>query len=219
MAPIAKNGSLSRYTAAKGMIPIEKNIIVVDERGTRYEATYLKRAKGLVKKGRARFLSENMICLACPPNHMEDNIMTDTYTSETSKSAELSVSYILSRLEAIQQDTDYLHEAIATLTQMSDGNTPHTPGDIAGQAKAEAIGQIVCCRETTNQQMIQLYHRMYEDLSPNPQSFNPLEFMKASNHMQGPQNCWTSGGFDDAMKFMHGMRNAWSSDHSANPTD
>ena len=147
--------------------------------------------------------------------------MTDTYASETSKSAELSVSYILSRLEAIQQDTDYLHEAIATLTQMSDsdGNTPYAPGDLAGQAKAEAIGRIVCCRETTNQQMIQLYQRIYEDLSPNPKSFSLPEFMKASNHTQGPQKDWTPGGFDDTMKFMHGMRNSWTSNPSTNSKD
>ena len=30
------------------MIPIEKNIVVVDEQGNEYEATYPKRAKGLV---------------------------------------------------------------------------------------------------------------------------------------------------------------------------
>ena len=45
------------------MTPIEKNIIVVDEQGKTYEATYPKRAKGLVKNGRARFIDENKICL------------------------------------------------------------------------------------------------------------------------------------------------------------
>ena len=60
------------------MIPIEKNILVVDEQGNEYEATYPKRARGLVKNGRARFLSENKICLACPPiTDLEDNEMTD----------------------------------------------------------------------------------------------------------------------------------------------
>ena len=63
------------------MTPIEKNIIVVDEQGNILEATYPKRAKGLVKKGRARFIAESKICLACPPNifleenEMENNIM------------------------------------------------------------------------------------------------------------------------------------------------
>ena len=47
---------------------MEKNIIVVDEQGNQYEATYPKRAKGLVKNGRARFVDEHTICLACPPS-------------------------------------------------------------------------------------------------------------------------------------------------------
>ena len=64
----------------KGATPIEKNVIVVDEQGNEYEATYPKRAKGLVKNGRARFVDENKICLACPPdkilegNNMSNNI-------------------------------------------------------------------------------------------------------------------------------------------------
>ncbi|MBR2474305.1 MAG: hypothetical protein IKB51_04685 [Clostridia bacterium] len=60
------------------MTPIEKNIVVVDEQGNILEATYPKRASGLVKKGRARFISENMICLACPPEKMEENKMSNT---------------------------------------------------------------------------------------------------------------------------------------------
>jgi hypothetical protein len=56
-----------------GKIPMEKNIIVVDEQGNDYDPTYPKRAKGLVKNGRARFISEKKICLACPPNRkLED---------------------------------------------------------------------------------------------------------------------------------------------------
>ncbi|MBO5906935.1 MAG: hypothetical protein J6Q85_02120, partial [Clostridia bacterium] len=31
-----------------------------------------------VKKGRARFISESMICLACPPRKMEENEMSNT---------------------------------------------------------------------------------------------------------------------------------------------
>ena len=63
------------------MVPIAKNIIVVDEQGNEYEATYPKRAKGLVKHGRARFVSENKICLACPPNTiLEDTVMSNKST-------------------------------------------------------------------------------------------------------------------------------------------
>ena len=45
------------------MIPIEKNIIVSDVNGRRIGATYPKRAKGLVKNGRAEFISDHEIRL------------------------------------------------------------------------------------------------------------------------------------------------------------
>ena len=45
------------------MIPIEKNIIVSDINGRRIGATYPKRAKGLVKNGRAEFISDQEIRL------------------------------------------------------------------------------------------------------------------------------------------------------------
>jgi DNA segregation ATPase FtsK/SpoIIIE-like protein len=63
------------------MTPIEKNIIVVDEQGNTLEATYPKRAKGLVKKGRARFISGNVICLACPPEKLEENAMSNNVSN------------------------------------------------------------------------------------------------------------------------------------------
>lgn len=83
---MTKNGihCISKNLTAKGMIPITKNILVVDEQGNEYEATWPKRARGLVKNGRARFLSENMICLACPPGiDMEDNEMTNIIMTDT----------------------------------------------------------------------------------------------------------------------------------------
>ena len=77
------------------MTPIEKNIIVVDEQGKTYEATYPKRAKGLVKNGRARFIDENKICLLCPPNtKLEDNDMSNTEN--------FSIEYILKQIDALQ---------------------------------------------------------------------------------------------------------------------
>jgi hypothetical protein len=63
----------------KGMTPIAKNISVTDELGQHYESTYFKRANGLVKHGRARWLNEQTICLACPPikNETEDSPMEE----------------------------------------------------------------------------------------------------------------------------------------------
>lgn len=139
------------------MTPIEKNIIVVDEQGNEYEATWPRRAKGLVKNGRARFLSENKICLACPPDlDLEDKGMTEN----------TDIGYIFRQLEEIQKQTGYLSEALAALKQMpeSDSGEPGSPGNIAEQEIARSIGDIVRCRETTNQKLIEFYGMVYRDL-------------------------------------------------------
>lgn len=68
-----------------------KNVSVLDEQGNCIGATYPKRAKGLVKHGRARFIDENVISLinepACPPdidnseeNTMDNNIQINDKT-------------------------------------------------------------------------------------------------------------------------------------------
>jgi hypothetical protein len=51
--------------------------------GNVYEATYPKRAKGLVKNGRARYITDNKIVLARPPEiKTEDNTMSEnTYNA------------------------------------------------------------------------------------------------------------------------------------------
>lgn len=50
---------------------------------------------------------------------------------------------------------------------MSDGDSGDSgsPGNVQGQAKAEAFGVIVKSRETTNQQILRLYEKMYMELS------------------------------------------------------
>ena len=138
------------------MTPIEKNIRVVDEQGNEYEATWPRRARGLVKHGRARFISENTICLACPPNTiLEDTEMND----------KADMTWLLQQIAAIQSDTEYLKEGLAHLSQMNVGGktAPYEPEDVAGRAKAEALRDIIRCRETTNQQLLRLYEKMYDD--------------------------------------------------------
>ncbi len=55
---------------------------------------------------------------------------------------------------------------------MDDGDSGDgdSPGNILGQAKAQAFGDIVRCRETTNQQLLKLYEKMYDDLKPHSNS-------------------------------------------------
>lgn len=145
------------------MIPIGKNIIVVDEQGNYYEATYPKRAKGLVKNGRARFIDENTICLACPPCDMEDNNMsnnTENMAIDTKPTEKLTMEYVLGQIEKIATETEYLHNAISELSKTNSVG----PGDVGTQEKAHALGEIVTSREHTNQRLLSLYEKMYDDL-------------------------------------------------------
>ena len=89
--------------------------------------------------------------------------------SENIKSESIySIDYIISQIAKIQEQTEYLNKALEQLSQMSDGDSGSSgaPGNILGEAKAQAIGDVVRCRETTNQQMLSLYEKMYHDLRP-----------------------------------------------------
>ena len=138
------------------MTPIEKNIIVVDEQGNHYGATYPKRARGLVKHGRARFMDEHTICLACPPeNETEDNEMSEHI--ETVTAEKYNLAYVLEQLERIAADTAYLREAVEKCAAANDGI-------------GMALGNMVESRERTNQKLIDFYQQMYKDLKPGPSS-------------------------------------------------
>ncbi len=154
------------------MIPIEKNIIVVDEQGNEYEATYPKRAKGLVKNGRARFIDEKTICLACPPKiELEDKTMSEnknviveaTAKTPIEEPQKLTINYVLEQIEKIQNQTDHIGMALAALGNMVPKTNSTTP-DVAGAEQAEAIAEVVESREATNQKLIALYEKMYDDL-------------------------------------------------------
>ena len=146
---------------------MEKNIKVVDEHGKSYGSTWPKRARGLVKNGRARFISDDTIVLRAPPNeNLEEQPMSEHNTPFTGE-VEYSIPYILYQIALIQSDTAYLSEVAGKLAAMSDGDSGEagSPGNIQGQAKAEALGDIIKCRETTNQQILRLYEKMYDDLT------------------------------------------------------
>ena len=139
----------------------ERSIEVVDEAGNVYEPTWPKRAKGLVKNGRARFVEENRICLACPPDtKTEDEHMSNSIFGE------MTVADILTRINNIVNQTSYIGEAYEAFKTMGDGDSGDcgAPGNIMGKAKAEAIAAVVQCRENTNQQILRLYEKMYDDM-------------------------------------------------------
>lgn len=87
----------------------------------------------------------------------------NTTINNTAGNDKLTVNYILEQLEKIRTDTEYLHQAISQLGQL--GNA-QIPGDVAGAAKAEALGNVVKCRETTNQKLIAFYEKLYSELNP-----------------------------------------------------
>ncbi len=153
MVPITKNDISEKANQYKGgATPIEKNVIVVDEQGNEYEATYPKRAKGLVKNGRARFVDENKICLACPP----DKILEEEKVEEN----KLTAREIFEAIDALTKGSGHLESALKQLeTVRSDGI-----GDIGAQARAQAIAKTVECRETTIQKVLSMYMKMYDDL-------------------------------------------------------
>lgn len=126
---------------------------------------------------------------------MSDLNMT-AHTDSTE--VEYSIPYILKQIAAIQQERSYLDDVLLALTEMPNGDSGDTgsPGNLMGQAKAEALGRIVHNREATNQQMLRLYEKMYDSLNPNPpQSFNPMDWMRnMGNNMGGMPNGWAPGG-------------------------
>ena len=142
------------------MTPIEKNVRVVDEQGNEYEATYPKRAKGLVKNGRARFVGENKICLACPPfENVEDNKMTDTEIKVDETTGEVkevpskyTLDYAFEQLERIREESSkFAVETREKISEIKSGG----PGDIGAQAAGEALLALV-------QEQEQIYHRMID---------------------------------------------------------
>ena len=138
---------------------MEKNITVVDEQGNQYEATYPKRAKGLVKHGRARFVDEYTICLACPPQiETEDNTMSENTTkTESMATKKYTIEYILEQIEKIAADTAYLLEAVKECSN-----------PVGGEACAMALGNMVEHREKTNRQLIAFYQEVYSNLKSAP---------------------------------------------------
>ena len=154
---------------AKGMIPIEKNIIVVDDNGTVLESTWLKRANGLVKKGRARWLDEKTICrLACPPEQMEDNRMengkqTEVITEHSTATEDagtggMTVESLLNRMDAVRQEMLSMKELARTMEAIANQGSEDDAGHIA-----EATSQAFIARETTCQQQLRFLERVYND--------------------------------------------------------
>lgn len=134
-----------------------KWITVMDSQGHTYKPTYPKRAKGLVKKGRARFVDENTICLTCPPEWEETSMMPN----HEAVPMNLTAVQIFEELQKMRQDTAHLQLALEKLEKVPTGENADS---ITCQEKISAIESVVTAREETNQALIRLYEKMYDDV-------------------------------------------------------
>jgi len=154
-----------------------KNVNVVDDLGNRYVPTYAKRAKGLVKNGRARWVDENTICLACPPDDMNledakmdknkispvDGMVVEVRDSEMSAVRNgITLMDILERMDKIIAQGEGLRDIVFEIGNLPVNESPE--GGLDGQARAQAIESIVCSREANNERMLKMLDKMYEDM-------------------------------------------------------
>ena len=178
-----KNGNRETEASAP-----QKTVQVTDEAGNRYEATYPKRAKGLVKHGRARFTDESQteIILTCPPNQnliLEDHTMTEQNTNiratenetvvanentATEKNApQLTAKEIFDQITVLQrQIVESSYNALYRLTDATNGicgDGCFESDDAKGEA-IESVASTFRLREETYQTMLKLYQQMYNDL-------------------------------------------------------
>lgn len=167
--------------------PAALKIEVVDSSGKIIGRTYEKRAKGLVKKGRARFTDENRITLLPSEDaheytdtegyKMDERINTENIENISEENSQYTIESVMQCMKKILDDTQYIKDAIFNVTEIPSGDAGDcgSPGDIAGKAKAEAISTIVREREDTNQKLIDFYNKVYNDLKAQQFSASDVE--------------------------------------------
>ena len=73
----------------------------------------------------------------------------------------LSIDYVLAQIEKIVENTAYIESALGSLASVESVS----PGDIGAEEKAKGIADVVKCRETTNQQLLAFYTKVFNDLT------------------------------------------------------
>ena len=150
-----------------------KNVSVIDESGRLIGTTYPKRARGLVKNGRARYAScetEDTICLTCPPDILADKTMTEESLNTVTRTP--SAEYALQMLESIALDTEALKRAVSQVSNETDNGIAH----------------MIEAREKTNRELIAFYTRMYDDYkpaAPNRKSNTVARFIEIADMVKG----------------------------------
>ena len=135
----------------------KKTVIVIDEQGNKLESTYPKRAKGLIKNGRARVVDENTICLVDLPKQiiLEDNKMNNNNINlEENKEVKIDLTYIMSKIDEI---TKMNLELI------------NNPG-LANMSVVPGTKNPIQCICETNNRMIDFLQEIYKSLQPREDS-------------------------------------------------
>ena len=148
----------------KGETPMKKNVVVVDEFGHEYEATYPKRAKGLVKSGRARFVDANRICLLRPPEqNLEDKHMEQNTSALTAREIFDQIVKLQNDLKNIRETTELI-QTIRDTNQYNGNDSVELDPQVV-TAKIDALVDVFESREGTYQQMLSVYEKMYDDVT------------------------------------------------------
>ena len=135
----------------------KKTVIVIDEQGNKLESTYPKRAKGLIKNGRARVVDENTICLVDLPKHiiLEENKMNNNNINlEEKKEVKIDLVYIINKIDEITK---------MNLELVSNK-------DLADMSVVPGAKNPVQCICETNNKMIDFLQNIYKELLPKKES-------------------------------------------------
>ena len=135
----------------------KKTVIVIDEQGNKLESTYPKRAKGLIKNGRARVVDENTICLVDLPKNiiLEENKMNNNNINlEENKEVKIDLSYIMNKIDEITKMN------LSLINGQDFGEMSVVPG-------AKNPVQSIC---ETNNKMIDFLQDIYKSIQPKQES-------------------------------------------------
>ena len=129
----------------------KKTVIVIDEQGNKLESTYPKRARGLIKNGRARVVDESTICLVNLPKNilLEENKMNNNYINlQENNEVRIDLSYIMNKIdEIIRMNWDLINNQ-----------------DFANMSVVPETKNPVQCICETNNKMIDFLQDIYKTL-------------------------------------------------------
>ena len=88
---------------------------------------------------------------------MSENIISTAVEVEPAQ--EINAKYFLDQIEKIRQDSQHITDALVNLSKVESKG----PNDFGAEETAKGIADVVRCRETTNQRMIDFYAKAYSD--------------------------------------------------------